>query len=208
MSTRTPFSEFVLPRADQLSAAVPRVPPTKRKKAVRGPIPAELPLEKIVAVIDTREQLPHDLAPLAMVSDTLKAGDYSVRGLENIVAIERKSLPDFLACVGVERTRFEACVQRLLAYPTRAIVIETSWECLEQGKSYTHDWRSKIGAEAAMSSVLSWIARGVPVILAGDRRGATNCVRGLLVQAAQRRWRESRELITAAERVENEEVKT
>lgn len=206
MSTRTPFSEFVLPRADQLSVVTPRIAAAKRKKTVRGPIPVELPIEKIVAVVDTREQLPHDLAPLAMVTDTLKTGDYSVRGLEHIVAIERKSLPDFLACVGVERERFEACVQRLLAYPTRAIVVEVSWEELERGQSYTHDWRSKVTAEAAIGSVLSWIVRGVPVILAADRRRASIVIQKLLIHAARRRWRESRELITAVEKTENKEV--
>ena len=50
--------------------------------------------EQITAIIDTREQAPLDLAPLATITGTLSTGDYSVKGLEAVVAIERKSLPD------------------------------------------------------------------------------------------------------------------
>jgi ERCC4-type nuclease len=53
--------------------------------------------DQITAIIDSREQLPLDLTPLAMVAGTLVTGDYSVRGLEKHVAIERKSLNDLLA---------------------------------------------------------------------------------------------------------------
>lgn len=52
-----------------------------------------------------------------MTTGTLRTGDYSVSGLVDQVAVERKSEADYLACVGVERERFDAAVQRLLAYP-------------------------------------------------------------------------------------------
>ena len=76
--------------------------------------PGKLPVlkpENVCALVDTREQLPLFLSPLRSVTTTLATGDYSVRGLENIVAIERKSLPDFLSCVGRERERFDREVQ-------------------------------------------------------------------------------------------------
>lgn len=184
------------PAAPRVNGEANRRP---RRKAVRGIIPQELPLDKIVAVIDTREQLPHDLAPLRMETGTLATGDYSVRGLENFVAIERKSLPDFVACCGVERERFERCVQRLLAYPTRAIVIEASRADLEAGA-----WRSKISAASVLGSYWSWQAMGVPIVLSGHREQAARDVAALLTFAARRRWAEARELITAAQRIETE----
>ena len=73
----------------------------------RSLIPAELKPEAVVAIVDSREQLPLDLSPLQMTVGTLKTGDYSVAGLTAYVALERKSESDFLACVGVERERFE-----------------------------------------------------------------------------------------------------
>jgi len=67
---------------------------------MKSTIPSELKLENITAICDTREQRPLNLAPLQVVTGTLATGDYSVQGLENIVAIERKSLSDLLGCVG------------------------------------------------------------------------------------------------------------
>ncbi|NQU21949.1 MAG: hypothetical protein HQ567_11755 [Candidatus Nealsonbacteria bacterium] len=70
-------------------------------------LPAELKPETITAVIDTREQTPLDLSPLQTIPGTLATGDYSVRGLEHVVAVERKSLPDLLGCIGRDRSRFD-----------------------------------------------------------------------------------------------------
>lgn len=156
----------------------------------RNPIPADLRPEQLTAVVDTREQLPLDLSPLLSMRGTLDTGDYSVRGLEHVVAIERKSLPDLLGCVGQSRERFEREVQRLLAYPVRALVVEATWPDLEQG-----EWRSKVTPAAAVGSCLGWIAQGLPVIMAGDHRRAGRYVARLLFLAARRRWREARQLV-------------
>ncbi len=148
---------------------------------------AELKPEQVTAIVDTREQLAFDLAPLNIEPGTLQAGDYSIRGLEHLVAIERKSLPDLVACCGVERERFERELQRLLAYPTRCVVVEASWLDLETG-----DWRSKLTPQAATGSVLSWIGGGVPFLFAGDREAAQRATARILFSAARRRWRELR----------------
>ena len=55
-------------------------------------LPAMIRPENLTAIVDSREQLPLDLSPLRTIRGTLATGDYSVQGLENIVAIERKSL--------------------------------------------------------------------------------------------------------------------
>jgi ERCC4-type nuclease len=157
---------------------------------MKRPIPAELNAEQVTAIIDTREQLPLDLSPLQTVAGTLTTGDYSVRGLESIVAVERKSLSDLLGCIGVNRERFDREVLRLLAYPTRAIVVESTWPDLEQG-----EWRSQVTPAAAVGSVLGWIAQGVPIIMVGDHERAGRYVSRLLYTAARRRWREARALV-------------
>ncbi|NQU20603.1 MAG: hypothetical protein HQ567_04920, partial [Candidatus Nealsonbacteria bacterium] len=157
-----------------------------------NPIPAELRPEMITAIVDTREQTPLDLAPLQVVPGTLATGDYSVQGLEHIVAIERKSLPDLLGCIGQHRERFDREIQRLLSYPCRALVIESTWEAIEIG-----DWRSKITPAAALGSLLGWVAMGIPVVMAGDHERAGKYVSRLLFTAARRRWRELRTLVAA-----------
>ena len=63
--------------------------------------------EEITAVIDTREQLPYVLDPMPVTTGTLHVGDYSVAGLERVIAVERKALSDFIACCGRERERFQ-----------------------------------------------------------------------------------------------------
>jgi len=156
-------------------------------------IRAEPRPEEVIAVIDTREKIPYDLAPLVSEFGTLTTGDYSLKGLQGVVAIERKTLGDFLSCVGKNRERFEREVARLLAYPVRCLVIESSWATLEAG-----EWSSRITPQAAIGSLLGWVAAGLPVVLAGDRERAGRMVSRLLYIAARRRWREARTFLKAS----------
>ena len=151
--------------------------------------PSDLQPAQLTAIVDTREQLPLDLSPLRVVTGTLQTGDYSILGLESIVAVERKSLSDCLGCIGQQRERFEKEIVRLLAYPTRALVIESSWPEIEAG-----NWRSQVTPAAALGSLLGWIAMGLPVAMVGDHGRAGRYVSRLLYIAARRRWRECREL--------------
>lgn len=155
-----------------------------------GKLSATLSPESLTAIVDTREQRPLKLHPLRREPGTLATGDYSLRGLEHVIAIERKSLPDLLACVGRDRDRFDCEVQRLLAYPVRALVVEATWADLEAG-----DWRSQVTPSAAVGSCLGWIAAGLPIVMASDHERAGRYVSRLLYTAARRRWREARELV-------------
>lgn len=159
-------------------------------------LPAKLPPESVIAVVDTREQQPLDLAPLRVESGTLASGDYSLRGLEHVIRIERKSLPDLIACCGVERERFDREVQRLLAFPVRILLVEATWADIEAG-----NWRSKVTPEAAIGSLLGWIASGLQVELVGDHARAGRFASRVLYTVARRRYRELRTLFAAAEEV-------
>jgi ERCC4-type nuclease len=152
-------------------------------------LPAKFAPEHVTAIIDSREQLPYDLAPMRAKAGTLAAGDYSIDALEDYIAIERKSLTDFLACCGVERERFTREIQRLRSYETRAIIVEAGWDDLERG-----DWRSSIRPEAVLASVYSWIGIGIPIILAGTRERGQAIVARILFYAARRRYYEARTL--------------
>lgn len=145
----------------------------------------DLKPEHITAICDTREQLPFDLSPIKTIRSTIATGDYSVLGLSHCIAVERKSLADLVGCIGNDRERFEKEIQRLMAYETRAIIVEGSWLDLETGH-----WRSRVSPKAAVGSVLSWIARGIPILMAGDRARASRMCGHLLFLAARKRWRE------------------
>lgn len=152
--------------------------------------PSSITPQQLTAVVDTREQTPLDLVPLQTMRATLDTGDYSIRGLERVVAIERKSLPDLLGCVGRQRARFEREVARLLAYPVRALVVESDWAEIERG-----DWRSELKPEHVIGSLLGWGAMGLPVYLVGDHERAGKYTARLLFLSARRRYREARALM-------------
>jgi DNA excision repair protein ERCC-4 len=165
---------------------------------MRGQIPAELQPGSVVAVVDSREQLPFtaaELAPLQVVAGSLPTADYSIRGLEQHVAIETKhSIADLITCVGAGRERFDREIQRLLGYQTRAVVCECSWSDLERG-----DWRGKITATQATGSVLGWIGAGVPFLFCGTRQAAAKAVSRLLFITARRHWRIARSLVSSVQ---------
>lgn len=162
-------------------------------------LPAKIEPEQITALVDSREQKPLDLAPLRIETATLTTGDYSVKGLENMVAIERKSEADLLVCIGRERERFDREIQRLLGFDVRTLVVESTWPAMEAAR-----WNSKITSSQAIGSLLGWIARGVPIVMADNHQRAGRFVSRLLFTAARRRWTEARSLVSATldERVE------
>lgn len=157
-------------------------------------LPATLAPESVVAIVDTREQQPLALSPLQMEVATLDTGDYSIKGLEHVVRVERKSLQDCIACVGAERERFDREVQRLLGYPIRVLVIESSWPQIEQG-----GWRGKVTTEQAIGSLLGWQAAGLSIHMCGDHERAGKHVARLLFTVAKRRYRELRALVNHAD---------
>ncbi len=150
----------------------------------------ELEPSDITVLIDEREQLPWDLSPMKMIRKSGETGDYRILGLEHVVCVERKSLGDLLSTLGGGRDRFEREMQRILSYESRAVIVEASWADLERG-----EWRSQINPQAVIGSVLGFMARGVPFIMAGDRDRAQIYAKRFLFIAARRRWRESQSFL-------------
>lgn len=119
-------------------------------------------------VIDTREQCPLDFTGYDCLVERggLPTGDYSLAGLTDRVAAERKSLDDLIACLmGDNRQRFERELARGRGYDLFAVVIEASWEQLAKGM-----YRSRMKPHSAAQSVLAFQVRyGVPFIFTGSR---------------------------------------
>lgn len=145
--------------------------------------------EQLTALTDSREQTPLDLTPLKSVRGTLPTGDYSIFGLENIVVVERKSLQDYVMCVGRERVRFEREVQRLLAYPSRLLVVTAPMSDLQEKK-----YRGEVSPESAIGSALGWMARGLPIFFAANHTEAGKMVARFLFIVARRRYEEAKAL--------------
>lgn len=112
---------------------------------------------------------------------TLSTGDYSVEGVEHLVAVERKSLEDLYGCFGQSRDRFERELARLAEFPYPAIVVEANLADVLDGTKY-----SKVHPHSAIGSLIAWGTRyRIPVWMCGDRRMAAGAVRKILYAAAK-----------------------
>jgi ERCC4-type nuclease len=92
-----------------------------------------------VLLIDTREQNPlcSNVKGLTVCRDTLKDGDYSIRGFENRFAVERKKVSDFYTYIGRERGRTVEKLKRFKDYDFSGLVIEASLNDLLSPQMYT-----------------------------------------------------------------------
>jgi DNA excision repair protein ERCC-4 len=126
-------------------------------------------------VIDTREQLPYSFKSHTLVRK-LEAGDYSVAGAEDRIAVERKSMTDFIGTVIRGRKRFHAELRKLAEYEHACIVVEGSLRDLLEGR-YT----GGAHPNALLGSVLSIVVDfGIPVYFCSDRQCACHFVAGYL----------------------------
>lgn len=146
--------------------------------------------EDVTAIVDSREQLPFELTMLKSERGTLPTGDYSVKGLEHEIVVERKSLSDLVNCIGKGRDRFEREIQRMLAYKSKLVVVEEPFEALHAG-----EWFSMVKPNAAIGTVIGWQALGLPFYFARDRDDAAYFTSRFLFVAARRRWREIQSFI-------------
>ena len=112
-----------------------------------------------------------------IVSGALPTGDYSLVGLEDKIAIERKSLSDLVGCLtGSDRIRFERELLRAKGLDYFSVIVEAGFTELT-AKQY----RSAMNPHAAAQSILAFQVRyGVPFIWAGSRPAAEYTVYWLL----------------------------
>jgi len=85
--------------------------------------------DDFILVIDSNESddplfLPHPPKGLVTVMEKLETGDYSCRGFEDKITIERKKIGDLLTCLGQERERFKREIERMASFEWKAIVVE------------------------------------------------------------------------------------
>jgi DNA excision repair protein ERCC-4 len=140
---------------------------------------------------DTREQAPFTFGTYdcEVVAGTLATGDYSLAGLEDRCAVERKSLDDLLGCLtGAGRERFERELARARGLDAFAVLVEASFQDMAEGR-----YRSSMKPHAAMQSVLAFQVRhGAAFLWCGDRAGAEYAAYHFLrhyLREAQERFR-------------------
>ena len=123
-------------------------------------------------IVDSREKDPLSFewwTDVACSVGTLPTGDYSLPGLSDRVAIERKTLVDIVNCFsGAEKDRFERELQRARGLDYFAVVIEGSYAEMEARK-----YRSKLTPSQANKILLDLQVRyRTSFVWAGNRRAA------------------------------------
>jgi len=136
-------------------------------------------------VIDSREKEPYSFDPplIGAVRRALEAGDYSLDGLEDQVAVERKTLDDFVSTVIHRRRRFRQELGKLSRYRAACVVVEAGLLDV-LGKRYRGEARPEAIVGTTLSILLDY---GVPVLFCGNRQAACHFTRGFLL-AAWKRW--------------------
>lgn len=135
-------------------------------------------------LIDRREQRPWTWSEPGINTErcTLATGDYSVAGLSEHLAIERKSLDDLVQTVIHNAQRWHAELERLAAMRAACVIVEGSIPDLfaERYKSHAHP-------HAVLGRVLSaQLDFQIPVLFAADRPHARLCATAWLARAAKR----------------------
>lgn len=129
---------------------------------------------KPVVLVDTREQSPFTFARFdnwitGSKLSTLATGDYSIEGMENLVCLERKSLNDLVGTLMHQRPRFFRQLERMQAFPYRAILIEASYDDVKSPYNFTADTVAHPNGVSGSLDALE-VRFGIPVIYTSRNR--------------------------------------
>lgn len=135
-------------------------------------------LDGFYLIVDTREQNPlFTTTDKYVVKKYLPAGDYSILGFEDIIAIERKNLSDLFASLTSERKRFEEEVERLESYVWKGLVIEAEEKEVLEPYEFSDTKPMQI-----FSSLCSLDIRGFHIYYAKSRKKAQDWVLSRLLK--------------------------
>ena len=136
--------------------------------------------DTIHVVVDTREQRPYAF-PRDRVTTfrrMLPAGDYSLVGLETVVAVERKTLDDLVSTVIHGRDRFRRELERLATYDAACVVVEGDLTDIMQ-----HRYRSKAHPHSVLGLITAiFIRHRIPVLFCSNRTCANRFVESYLTR--------------------------
>ena len=139
--------------------------------------------------IDTREQNPLKFGRCAAIRGTISTFDYAIEGDQDSFAVERKSLPDLISSIAIQknyiRERKKIRRARSVGFPRIFYVVEANREDIEQF-DYSRFTQRRVGASFIFHqlSELEYI-HDVHVIFSGDAIGAARDVHRLLKRRSE-----------------------
>jgi ERCC4-type nuclease len=101
----------------------------------------------------------------------LKAGDYSVEGMQDLSALERKSMCDAIRSTMADRARFISSWERLAKLRWKAILIEATYEDMKRPYQDVEEEEPGAHPNAVVGTLDAVEAKfGIPVIYASKDR--------------------------------------
>jgi len=145
-------------------------------------------------LIDSREQNPYNFKGEITKVTTIKTGDYSIevigQSLQTEIAIERKSLNDFVGSITSGRERFEKEIVRAKELKYFAIIIECDWEDIEN-----HRYESKMPVNSVLGTITGWSVKyNIPIIVGGKRNRCEDIVKRLLLAYLRYKDKDSKKI--------------
>lgn len=139
-------------------------------------------------IIDSREQAPLKFPNFPAETATLQTGDYSVKGLEDIFTVERKSVADLISSLTSGRERFQREIQRMLACRSRTLLIVG-----DNSNPHTDiingNYRSKAKPQSILASLASIEAKGIAIKYSPDPNDAARWLERIAWYAWRRQQR-------------------
>ncbi len=152
-------------------------------------------------ITDTREQDPLVFERLPSVRRSLYTGDYSVVGLTEIFAVERKSISDLVGSISSGRERFCRELHRLRGHRFKRLLIIGSRADIEAG-----NYRSRIKPASVLNTLSAFEIRyEVPVVFAATPELAARLVERWAYYMAREVAKESTELLKAHNKIQKEQ---
>lgn len=152
----------------------PAAPPSGRLIVKRNGHSITRQIPKPVVLIDTRERSPFNFSrfPNWIAGESrqkLDVGDYSMLGMENVLALERKSLSDLITTLIQQRLRFFKMCEKLAQYRWRALLVEASYEDIKS--PYDEECNTMAHPNAVSGTLDALEARfSIPVIYTSQYR--------------------------------------
>ena len=140
--------------------------------------------------IDTREQHPLDFDRCAVVRDTIPTFDYAIEGDQPHFAVERKSLPDLIQSLAIQKNYVRELkkirrARALQKMPRIFYVVEANREDIEH-----FDFSIFTGGRAGPDFIFHQLSEleyfhDVHVVFSGDALGAARDIHRLLKRRAE-----------------------
>ena len=132
--------------------------------------------KSFTVLVDDREKKAWDL-PYKIEKKRLATGDYTIKGFEKVIAIEKKSgLIELLNdLANGYRPTFERFLKRLSKYPVKVIVVEDTLSELSISRALMHIRKKSRGkARLTARTIYYWVAEiavkyNIPIVFVGKR---------------------------------------